>query len=516
MTMGNLELELVLGIIVAVIVGAGSFIFGLWFQRNIANTQIKAQQVEAEKQLAEAQARAKDIILKSQSDALKFREDAEAENKKKRTDLQREDERLRHRREGIDRRQEMQEQREKKLDRKEKDLDRIRESLASQEAKQLAELQRISGLSVDDAKALLLQQVEKDTRKDAARVIREIEHEAREEGERRAREIITTAIERVASDQVAETTVALVPLPNDEMKGRIIGRQGRNIRAIEVATGVDLVVDDTPEAVILSSHNPVRREVARVALNKLISDGRIHPGRIEKIVEKAEEEVNAAIIEAAEQAALEVGITGLHPEIIKLLGQLKFRTSYGQNVLAHVVETAHLAGMMASELKADVHLAKAGALLHDIGKAVTHEIGGAHAIIGADYARKYGVPDKVCNIIASHHGEEESLSLEAVLVLAADAISGARPGARRESLEQYLKRVEALENMANAFQGVQQSFAIQAGREIRIIVKPEEIDDLGSINLCKQIARKVEDNLEYPGQIKVTVIRETRSTEFAK
>ena len=512
--MGNLEL--VLGIIVAVIVGAGAFSVGLWFQRNIANTQIKAQQIEAEKQLAEAQARAKDIILKSQSDALKFREDAEAENKKKRADLQREDERLRHRRESVDRRQETQEQREKKLDRKEKDLDRIRESLASQEAKQLAELQRIAGLSIEDAKALLLQQVEKDTRKDAARVIREIEHEAREEGERRAREIITTAIERVASDQVAETTVALVPLPNDEMKGRIIGRQGRNIRAIEVATGVDLVVDDTPEAVILSSHNPVRREVARVALNKLISDGRIHPGRIEKIVEKAEEEVNAAIIEAAEQAALEVGITGLHPEIIKLLGQLKFRTSYGQNVLAHVVETAHLAGMMASELKADVHLAKAGALLHDIGKAVTHEIGGAHAIIGADYARKYGVPDKVCNIIASHHGEEESLSLEAVLVLAADAISGARPGARRESLEQYLKRVEALENMANAFQGVQQSFAIQAGREIRIIVKPEEIDDLGSINLCKQIARKVEDNLEYPGQIKVTVIRETRSTEFAK
>ena len=328
--------------------------------------------------------------------------------------------------------------------------------------------------------------------------------------------IITTAIERVASDQVAETTVALVPLPNDEMKGRIIGRQGRNIRAIEVATGVDLVVDDTPEAVILSSHNPVRREIARVALNKLISDGRIHPGRIEKIVEKAEEEVNQTILESGEQAALEAGITGLHPEIIKLLGQLKFRTSYGQNVLAHAVETSHLAGMMASELKADVMLAKAGALLHDIGKAVTHEVGGAHALIGADIARKHGVPERVCNIIASHHGEEESTSLEAVLVLAADAISGARPGARRESLEQYLKRVEALETMANAFTGVQQSFAIQAGREIRIIVKPEEIDDLGAINLCKQIARKVEDNLEYPGQIKVTVVRETRSVEYAK
>ncbi|CAG0982161.1 Ribonuclease Y [Anaerolineae bacterium] len=509
-------MELVIGVIVAVIVGAGSFAAGLMLQKNFVSAQIKAQAAEAEKHLAEAEARAKDIILKAKDESLKYRDEAETEIKKKRSDLQREDERLRHRRESIDRRQEMQEQREKKLERKEKDMERIRESLQSQEAKQLAELQRISGLSIEDAKAILLQQVEKDTRQDAARLIREIEQTARDEGDRRAREIITTAIERVASDQVAESTVALVPLPNDEMKGRIIGRQGRNIRAIEVATGVDLVVDDTPEAVILSSHNPVRREVARVALNKLISDGRIHPGRIEKIVEKAEEEVNATIWESGEQAALEVGVTGLHPEIVKLLGQLKFRTSYGQNVLAHVVETAHLAGMMASELKADVRLAQAGALLHDIGKAVTHEVGGAHALIGAEYARKYGVPEPVCNIIASHHGEEESLSIEAVLVLAADAISGARPGARRESLEQYLKRVEALETMANAFSGVQQSYAIQAGREIRIIVKPEEIDDLGAINLCKQIARKVEDNLEYPGQIKVTVVRETRSVEYAK
>ena len=510
------ELELVAGLIIAVVFGVGAFIAGFIFQRNFASAQIKAQAAEAQKQAAEAEARAKDIILKAKDEALKYRDEVDNELKKKRVDLQREDERLRHRRESIDRRQEMQEQREKKLEKKEKDLDHIRESLEANEAKQLQELQRISGLSVDDAKAILLQQVEKETRQDAARLIREIEQEAREEGDRRAREIVTTAIERVASDQVAESTVALVPLPNDEMKGRIIGRQGRNIRAIEVATGVDLVVDDTPEAVILSSHNPVRREVARVALNKLINDGRIHPGRIEKIVEKAEEEVNAAVLEAGEQAALEVGVTGLHPEIVKLLGQLKYRTSYGQNVLAHVVECAHLAGMMASELKADVFSAKAGALLHDIGKAVTHEVGGAHALIGAEYARKYGVPEKIANIIASHHGEEEAHSLEAVLVSAADAISGARPGARRESLEQYLKRVEALETMANAFAGVQQSYAIQAGREIRIIVKPEEIDDLGAINLCKQIARRVEDNLEYPGQIKVTVVRETRSVEYAK
>jgi ribonuclease Y len=300
------------------------------------------------------------------------------------------------------------------------------------------------------------------------------------------------------------------------MKGRIIGKQGRNIRAIEMLTGVDLVVDDTPEAVIISSHNPIRREVARVSLQKLISDGRIHPGRIEKIVESAEQEVGASILEAGEQAALEVGVGGLHVELIKMLGSLKFRTSYGQNVLAHVVETAHLAGMIAAELKADVKAAKLGALLHDVGKAVTHEMGGAHALIGGDIARKYGVPENVCNIIASHHGEMEPKSVEAVLVTAADAVSGARPGARRESLEQYLKRVEALESMANAFNGVQQSYAIQAGRELRIIVKPEQIDDLSAINLSKMIARKIEENLEYPGQIKVTVIREQRAVEFAK
>ena len=509
-------METVIKLVLIVITGAIAFAAGYLIQRNFASAQIKAQTVEAEKQLAEAEARAKDIILEAKDEALKYHDEVETELKKKRSDLQREDERLRHRRESFDRRQESLEAREKKLEKKEKELERVRETLEANETKQLQELQRISGLTVEDAKALLLQRVEKETRQDAARLIREIEQEAREDGERRAREIITTAIERVASDQVAETTVSLVPLPNDEMKGRIIGRQGRNIRAIEVATGVDLVVDDTPEAVILSSHNPVRREVARLALNKLINDGRIHPGRIEKIVEKAEEEVNAQIVEAAEQATLEVGITGLPPEIMKLLGQLKFRTSYGQNVLTHSIETAHLAGMMAAELKADVQVTKAGALLHDIGKAVSHEVGGAHAPIGGEIARKYGMPEAICNIIASHHGEEESQSLESVLVIAADAISGARPGARRESLEQYLKRVEALEQMANSFPGVQQSYAIQAGREIRIIIKPEEIDDLGAINLCKQIARKVENNLEYPGQIKVTVIRETRAVEYAQ
>src|SRR5919199_142986 len=512
-------MEYVIAIVLGVVAGALVFA-GLYLRQQKKFTaqqvEVEAQRAEAQRRIAEADAQAKDLILKAKDETLKLRDEAEAENKRRRADLQREDERLRHRRESLDKRLEQIDHRERKLENKEKELDRIRGKLVEVENQKLVELQRISGLTPDDAKQLLLQQVEHETRQDAARIIRELEVQARTEGERRAREIITTAIERVASDQVVESTVALVPLPNDEMKGRIIGKQGRNIRAIEIATGVDLVVDDTPEAVMLSSHNPVRREVARIALQKLISDGRIHPGRIEKIVETAEQEVNKSIEEAGEAAVLEVGAGGLHPELIKMLGSLKFRTSYGQNVLAHVVETAHLAGIIAAELHGDVKAAKLGALLHDIGKAVTHEQGGAHALIGADYARRYGVPEKVCNIIASHHNEEEPASIEAVLVVAADAISGARPGARRESLEQYLKRVEALESIANAFPGVQQSFAIQAGRELRIIVKPDEIDDLGAINLSKMIARKIEDNLEFPGQIKVTVIREKRAVEIAK
>ncbi len=510
---------LIIALALGSIVGVAAFV-GLYYlqQKNLTakRLEVEAQRAEAQRRIAEAEAQAKDIILRAKDETLKLRDEVEADNKRRRADLQREDERIRQRRESLDRRLEQLEHRERKLENKEKELDRLRAKLEQAEHEKLLELQRVSGLTPDDAKRELLQQVERDTRQDAARIIREVEMQAREEGERRAREIITTAIERVSSDQVVESTVALVPLPNDEMKGRIIGKQGRNIRAIEIATGVDLVVDDTPESVILSSHNPVRREVARLSLQKLISDGRIHPGRIEKIVEGAEQEVNKMIQDAGEAAVLEVGAGGLHPELVKMLGSLKFRTSYGQNVLAHVVETAHLAGIIASELHADVKAAKLGALLHDIGKAVTHEMGGAHALIGADYARRFGIPEKVCNIIAAHHGEEEPASVEAVLVVAADAISGARPGARRESLEQYLKRVEALEGIANSFPGVQQSYAIQAGREIRIIVKPDEIDDLGAINLSKMIAQRVEDNLEYPGQIKITVIREKRATQYAR
>ncbi|MCB0256563.1 MAG: ribonuclease Y, partial [Anaerolineae bacterium] len=336
------------------------------------------------------------------------------------------------------------------------------------------------------------------------------------EADRRARKLIIMAIQRLASETVAETTVSSVPIPSDDMKGRIIGRQGRNIRAIEAATGVDLVVDDTPEAVTISSFDPVRREVARLTLTRLVADGRIHPARVEKEVKKAQQEVDQTMWEAGEQALYDTGLQGLHQEVIKLLGRLRFRTSYGQNQLFHAVETSHLAGILAAELGADVRTAKLGGLLHDLGKAVTHEVEGPHALVGADIARRFGVSPIVVNIIASHHHEVEPESLEAVIVEAADAVSGARPGARREALETYLKRVTALEDLANSFEGVEQSYAIQAGREIRIVVKPDVVDDLAAVLLSRDIAKKVEDSLEYPGQIKVTVIRETRSVDFAK
>jgi ribonuclease Y len=416
----------------------------------------------------------------------------------------------------LDERQEQIDKRERTLSQRQSALDKRQNQLEKLEKERLTELERVANMSQDEAKVLLLQTVEQESRQDMARVIREVEAEAREEGDRRAREIVTTAIQRIASDQVAEVVVSTVPLPSDEMKGRIIGRQGRNIRALENATGVDLVVDDTPEAVLLSCFDPVRREIARVALNKLILDGRIHPARIEKVVAKARDEVSQVIREAGEEAAMDAGVPGLHPEIIKLLGRLKFRTSYGQNQLSHAVETAHLAGILAAELGADVQFAKAGALLHDLGKAVDHEVEGPHALIGADIARRYGVPPAVVNTIAAHHGEAEGESLEAILVESADAISGARPGARREALETYVKRVKALEDIANTFEGVEESYAIQAGREIRIIVKPDQIDDLAAIQLSKNVAKAVEENLQYPGQIKVTVIRETRAVDFAK
>jgi len=506
-------LSLLIGCLVALAVGVA---LGIIFYRLLAEAKIKSAKAQADQLLAEAQARAREIVLKAKDDALRLRDEVAEETKKLRQELRREEERLRRRQENIDRRFDKIEQRERKLNQRQSRLDKKERELEKLEAQRREELQRISGLSSEEAKELLLETVREEYREEMARVIREVEAEAREEADRKAREIITVAIGRLASDHVAETTVSTVPLPSDEMKGRIIGRLGRNIRAIENVTGVDLVVDDTPEAITISCFDPVRREVARLLLTRLVQDGRIHPGRIEKEARRAKEEVARIIREEGERAALEVGVRDLHPELIKLVGSLKFRTSYGQNQLQHSLETAHLAGLMASELGAKVQLAKLGGLLHDIGKAVSHEDSGPHALVGADIARRYGMSPQVVNCIAAHHYEEEPQSVEAVLVAAADALSGARPGARRESLESYIKRITALEELAASFEGVAEAYAIQAGREIRIIVKPEEVDDLAIIELSRGIAEKVEQNLEYPGQIKVTVIRETRAVDYAK
>ncbi len=507
------QVLVLLSIMLAALIGG---VIGYLLRQYLIEARIKTAQNQAERLIADAEARAREITLAARDEVIRMRDEAEAELNRRRAELQRTEERLQNRLEALEHRFEQIESREKRLNQRQSQIDKRFNELQRIEEEKRKELERIAGLSAEEAKAELLKMVEQEARQDMARVIRQVEAEMQEQAEEKARKLITLAMERIASDHVAETSVSSVPLPNDEMKGRIIGRQGRNIRAIEMSTGVDLVVDDTPEAVIISSFDPVRREVARMALGKLVQDGRIHPARIEREVEKARQEVERQIREAGEQAAIETGLQGLHPEILKLVGRLKFRTSYGQNQYYHAIETAHLAGILAAELGADVKVCKMGGLLHDLGKAVSHEVEGPHAQVGAEIARRYGVPEKVVNIIASHHHETEMDSLEAIIVATADAISGARPGARREALETYIKRVTALEEIANSFEGVQQSFAIQAGRELRIIVKPDEVDDLAAIKLSKDIARKIEDNLEYPGQIKVTVIRETRATEYAK
>ncbi len=512
--MGNLIVIVVASLVVGVI----GFALGYFLNRYVVGAKLQSAQAEAERTLADAESQRKDILIQAKEEAIQFRNEAEAEMQRRGTELRRQEERLQKRQEAVDRRFEGIDSRERALSKRQSAVDRRANEIDNLYEKQVAELRRIAGLSQEEAKDLLLQEVEKESRQDMARIVREIEAEAKDEGERRARKIVTVAIQRVATDQVAETVVSAVPLPGEDMKGRIIGRQGRNIRAFENATGIDVIVDDTPEAIILSGFDPVRREVARVAMTKLITDGRIHPARIEKTVDKSRQEVEQIIIEEGERAALEAGVHGLHPEIIRLLGRLKYRTSYGQNQHRHAVECAHIAGIMAAELGADVRVAKEGALLHDIGKAVDHEVEGPHALIGADIAKRCGVHSKVVNIIAAHHHEveQDADSLEAIIVESADAISGARPGARRESLEKYVKRIKALEEVANSFGGVNESYAIQAGREIRIIVNPEEIDDYAATNLSKDIARKVEESLQYPGQIKVTVIRETRAVDYAK
>lgn len=509
-------MEIFVTIIESLIVGIVAFVLGYLLKQYRSEAELKSAHANAARILEEAKTRQKEILLEAKDEAIKLRAAAEAENRERRAELARQERRLQQREEVLDHKMEAIERRERALATKEQEIQQIRAELENLKKQQLQELERISNLTQAQAKELLLQTIEQEVRQDASRRIREIEAEAKAEADRRAREIIATAIQRYATEQVAETTVSVVPLPSDEMKGRIIGREGRNIRALEQATGVDLVVDDTPEAVILSAFDPVRREIARIALSKLILDGRIHPARIEEAVAKAREEIEVLTLEEGEQAAYKCGVHGLNQELIKLLGKLRWRTSYGQNVLMHSIEVAHLAAMMAHELGADVNVAKTAGLLHDIGKAVDQEVEGPHALIGAEIAKRLGRSPKVVHAIAAHHGEEEPTTVEAIIVQAADAISGARPGARRETLESYVKRLEALENIANSFPGVEKSYAIQAGREIRIIVKPQEVDDLAATRLARDICKKIEENLEYPGQIKVTVIRETRAVDYAR
>lgn len=502
------------------IVGIVLIFAEFYIKKNISETRIANANEKSKRIIEEAQKQAeslkKENILEAKEEAHKLRTEFDKETRDRRNELQRLERRLMQREELLDKKGETIEKKEDLQNKKQAEIDELQTSVQELYDKQKEELERVSGLSVQDAKSLLLEQTKKEVKHETALLVKELESKAKEEADKKAREIITCAIQRCAADHVAETTVNVVSLPNDEMKGRIIGREGRNIRTLETLTGVDLIIDDTPEAVILSSFDPIRREVARIALEKLIIDGRIHPARIEEMVDKAKKEVDNNIKEEGEQATLETGILGLHPELIKLLGRLKYRTSYGQNVLKHSIEVSNLAGLMASELGIDPAMAKRAGLLHDIGKAVDHEVEGPHALIGSEVAKKYHESPLIVNAIGAHHNDLEPQSLEAVLIQAADAISAARPGARRETIEAYIKRLEKLEEIANSYEGVEKSYAIQAGREIRIIVKPEEVDDAECAELCRNIAKKIESELEYPGQIKVNVIRETRSIEYAK
>jgi len=486
------------------------------FRRMMINRQLRVAQRKAAKVIAEANLEHKNTLDEAKKEADKMKAGVEAEYKERRAELQRQENRVSQKLETLEHKIEGVEQRERHLTNKEKEMESIRSGLEEVRDKQLKQLELISGMSTDEAKQTLLDAVESELQEETSRRLREWEIKLKEESDKKSQEILAMAIQRSASEVVSETTVATVPLPSDEMKGRLIGREGRNIRALEQATGVDLIVDDTPEAVTISSFDPVRREIARLALSKLILDGRIHPARIEEVVNKTKEEVDAAIFTAGEQAAYQVGVQALRPELIKLLGRLKYRTSYGQNVLNHSIETAHLAGMIAGELGANVALAKRAGLLHDIGKAVDREVEGSHAPIGAELVKQWDKSPEVVQGVAEHHFETDSTSIWGFIVAAADAISGARPGARRESLEHYLKRLKALEDISNSFKGVEKSYAIQAGREVRILVKPEEIDDLGAMRLARDIVKKIEDSLQYPGQIKVTVLRETRAVDYAK
>ncbi len=509
-----IDLGLAIGaVVVALAVGVG---FGFLIRAHVVKAGLKELEEEAKGQLERAKKESKDIVLSSKDEALRRKEEGERELERRRSGLRREEERLQGWREKLDHRHDRLEQREQTLNKRQSALDKQRNQVETMEAERRATLSRVASMSREEAREELLASVEAEARQDMARVIREVEAEATEEADKRARKVITTAIQRIASEHVAEVTASTVSLPSDDMKGRIIGRGGRNIRSFEKAAGVDVVVDDTPEAVTISCFDPVRREVARRAMERLVLDGRIHPTNIERLVKESDNEIETFIREEGKQAAYEVGVHGLPAKITELIGRLKFRTSYGQNQYAHAIETAKLAGMIAEELGANGDLARAGGLLHDIGKAVDFENEGTHVQIGAEICRRHGLREEVVHCVAAHHNEVKQNSLEAIIVEAADAISGARPGARREGLEFYLKRVRTMEDIAHSFEGVEEAYALQAGREIRVIVKPQRIDDLAAIRLSKSIAKQLEGNMEYPGQIKVTVIREVRAEEYAK
>ena len=518
---GSISLPMaIITVVVGILVGIIGFFVGVFYRKRIAEAQIGSAEEKARKVIDDAiktgEAKKREMLLEAKEENIKVKNELDKEVKERRVELQQLERRLLQKEESLDKKATVLEQKEDQLQNKIEKIEKIKAETEDIRKQQTEELERIAGLTSEEAKQYLLRTIEDEVKHESAMLIKDIEGKAKLEADKKAKEILTNAIQKCAADHVVDTTVSVVPLPNDEMKGRIIGREGRNIRTLETLTGIDLIIDDTPEAVILSGFDPIRREIARIALEKLIVDGRIHPARIEEMVEKARKEVEVLIREEGEAATFETGVHGLHPELIRLLGKMKFRTSYGQNVLRHSIEVSNLSGLIAAELGLDIRLAKRAGLLHDIGKSVDYEVEGSHVSIGANLCRKYGEGAVVTNAVEAHHGDVEPETAISVIVQAADTISAARPGARRETLETYIKRLQKLEEIATSFEGVDKSFAIQAGREVRIMVVPDQIDDAALVLLARDVTKKIEKDLEYPGQIKVSIIRETRAVEYAK